>query len=559
MSSTPGNSVFEQLTSMPKTLISQNPPVDPALLALKPRQVLLANSSTMRKPCSDKASSGALTADQKVLLLEAVAHFLDRNGFSKALKKFRSEAQVKKDGLKGSAFDLEEIYSKYLEVWNHSNTKVKFQNEQQIKNDDIVKRDGERASTVALENGRKKNGKSSEGDKCDVVSQSKTTVPHPKNSKEKLTNGAALESNVRTKKRKEGKKISDSLVQGTRSLVEEPGKKRKEKKKKKSNSDSGSFINYVEHYQLESLPVAIEEKTNEMILSEGQCVGDDTEKTLKHKKKKKDKPISDSLDNAKQGGLDGKQGVVSTTFKDAECSRDPQVNNSGSTLEVSSAKSKSKKKKVDGSVSESLLSADSKDIEIRDANGKNEKKKKCKTPDEDAANNIREVPKKRKRFSSEENDFQPVDKKAAEEQKLRKVEGLEESERSEQEAMVNASLGSDKSAEKAFGNLEKNGKEPAFQKTKKQRNGSVEPKTGNAFQRVKSDEVVFTDERLKDNSYWAKDGAESGYGAKAQEILGQVRGRDFRHEKTKKKRGTYRGGQIDLQSHSIRFNYSDDE
>ncbi|XP_035549549.1 lisH domain-containing protein C1711.05-like isoform X2 [Juglans regia] len=514
MSSTPGNSVFEQLTSMPKTLISQNPPVDPALLALKPRQVLLANSSTMRKPCSDKASSGALTADQKVLLLEAVAHFLDRNGFSKALKKFRSEAQVKKDGLKGSAFDLEEIYSKYLEVWNHSNTKVKFQNEQQIKNDDIVKRDGERASTVALENGRKKNGKSSEGDKCDVVSQSKTTVPHPKNSKEKLTNGAALESNVRTKKRKEGKKISDSLVQGTRSLVEEP---------------------------------------------EGQCVGDDTEKTLKHKKKKKDKPISDSLDNAKQGGLDGKQGVVSTTFKDAECSRDPQVNNSGSTLEVSSAKSKSKKKKVDGSVSESLLSADSKDIEIRDANGKNEKKKKCKTPDEDAANNIREVPKKRKRFSSEENDFQPVDKKAAEEQKLRKVEGLEESERSEQEAMVNASLGSDKSAEKAFGNLEKNGKEPAFQKTKKQRNGSVEPKTGNAFQRVKSDEVVFTDERLKDNSYWAKDGAESGYGAKAQEILGQVRGRDFRHEKTKKKRGTYRGGQIDLQSHSIRFNYSDDE
>ncbi|KAG7966069.1 hypothetical protein I3843_08G031500 [Carya illinoinensis] len=85
------------------------------------------------------------------------------------------------------------------------------------------------------------------------------------------------------------------------------------------------------------------------------------------------------------------------------------------------------------------------------------------------------------------------------------------------------------------------------------------PKTANAFQRVKSDEVVFTDERLKDNSYWAKGGAESGYGAKAQEILGQVRGRDFRHEKTKKKRGTYRGGQIDLQSHSIRFNYSDDE
>ncbi|KAK1282511.1 hypothetical protein QJS10_CPB22g00161 [Acorus calamus] len=88
---------------------------------------------------------------------------------------------------------------------------------------------------------------------------------------------------------------------------------------------------------------------------------------------------------------------------------------------------------------------------------------------------------------------------------------------------------------------------------------SAEPKTVNPFQRVKVDEVKFSDERLQNNSYWAKGGADGGYGAKAQEILGQVKGRDFRHEKTKKKRGTYRGGIIDLQSHSIKFNYSDDD
>jgi hypothetical protein len=35
--------------------------------------------------------------------------------------------------------------------------------------------------------------------------------------------------------------------------------------------------------------------------------------------------------------------------------------------------------------------------------------------------------------------------------------------------------------------------------------------------------------------------------------------RGFRHEKTKKKRGTYRGGQIDLGTHSIKFENSDDE
>lgn len=35
--------------------------------------------------------------------------------------------------------------------------------------------------------------------------------------------------------------------------------------------------------------------------------------------------------------------------------------------------------------------------------------------------------------------------------------------------------------------------------------------------------------------------------------------RNFRHEKTKKKRGSYKGGVIDHQSHSIKFANSDDE
>lgn len=51
----------------------------------------------------------------------------------------------------------------------------------------------------------------------------------------------------------------------------------------------------------------------------------------------------------------------------------------------------------------------------------------------------------------------------------------------------------------------------------------------------------------------------SGWGYKAQQVLGQVRGKDFRHEKTKKKRGSYRGGQIDPHAtFSFKFD-SDDE
>jgi len=40
----------------------------------------------------------------------------------------------------------------------------------------------------------------------------------------------------------------------------------------------------------------------------------------------------------------------------------------------------------------------------------------------------------------------------------------------------------------------------------------------------------------------------------------QTKGKGFRHEKTKKKRGTYKGGLIDdKQVNSYKFSYSDDE
>jgi hypothetical protein len=75
---------------MLKTLSSEHQAIDPILLSLKPRQVvLLSNLNTMKKPSTDHKDK-----DKKPLLLQAVAHFLDCNGFSKTLKKFRSEAQL---------------------------------------------------------------------------------------------------------------------------------------------------------------------------------------------------------------------------------------------------------------------------------------------------------------------------------------------------------------------------------------------------------------------------------------------------------------------------------
>ena len=73
------------------------------------------------------------------------------------------------------------------------------------------------------------------------------------------------------------------------------------------------------------------------------------------------------------------------------------------------------------------------------------------------------------------------------------------------------------------------------------------------FKRV--DEEKFHGQRLPDNSFHSKKGFDA-WGERAAQDLGRVKGKDFRHEKTKKKRGSYRGGKIDISpsGNSIKFN-----
>jgi len=86
-------------------------------------------------------------------------------------------------------------------------------------------------------------------------------------------------------------------------------------------------------------------------------------------------------------------------------------------------------------------------------------------------------------------------------------------------------------------------------------NGTKEKKQNVPFKRVREDEVEFIDPRLANNSYRAKGGDQ--WGEKASEDLIKTRGKGFRHAKTKKKKGTYRGGPIDMGVNSIKFNYDD--
>jgi len=91
------------------------------------------------------------------------------------------------------------------------------------------------------------------------------------------------------------------------------------------------------------------------------------------------------------------------------------------------------------------------------------------------------------------------------------------------------------------------------QKKDKQAKGKTSP-----FQRVKADDVNFLDPRLTNNTFESKKGDD--WGRKANEDLKIVRGKDFRHAKTKKKKGTYKGGFIGINVvSSVKFQYSDDE
>jgi hypothetical protein len=76
--------------------------------------------------------------------------------------------------------------------------------------------------------------------------------------------------------------------------------------------------------------------------------------------------------------------------------------------------------------------------------------------------------------------------------------------------------------------------------------GKRSPGSGTPFRRVDESKWSSLNDHnlLKDNSYKATFG-EDGWGHRASEKLMTVRGKDFRHEKTKKKRGGYRGGAID--------------
>ncbi|KAJ2079045.1 jun-like transcription factor [Coemansia sp. RSA 988] len=85
------------------------------------------------------------------------------------------------------------------------------------------------------------------------------------------------------------------------------------------------------------------------------------------------------------------------------------------------------------------------------------------------------------------------------------------------------------------------------------RRGKANKAPATPFCRIRPEDVVYADERLKDNTYISKGETTGDFGYKAHKDLIVTRGKAFTKEKNKKKRGSYSGGRITMTSHSIKF------
>jgi len=205
-------------------------------------------------------------------------------------------------------------------------------------------------------------------------------------------------------------------------------------------------------------------------------------------------------------------------------------------------KKATKTKKKDGKKSSK---ADSKDKAKSVKKQKQEEKKKAKEEKRKAKEEKKKLKKQKKALKE--------GKKAKKDKKTKKEAAVEESSKIEDDSDVadnNANIsGGDEN------HMNDGEQSPAQQNIED--NSRQGNQIQNRFQRINIEKELaeIKDERLKDNTYRGTFGND-GWGAKASEILLKVRGKGFRHEKTKKKRGGYRGGLIDDTAvRSIKFNY----
>ncbi|WOL08948.1 nucleolar and coiled-body phosphoprotein 1 [Canna indica] len=521
------------------------------------------------------------------VLLRSIAAFLDSNGFSKTLSMLQSEAELESGCWKSSTVDLEDLFCKFLDSSNgNAEGIVDWLSNQDLQK--VILSEGKLMNHASEKTEKKKRKRYDQVDDIETETN-KTSVE--KGFAEGIINmeklaGAVLHKPSQKVVGSESEGLcSDNANLSANQLVESHESCKEKKKKNKvmpkvqdtivDPNDSGKLKEMVEakgeelvsltNNSIESSKKQKGEKKKAKMVKETELESDNTSKKLNDTKLvdaegHADAAAKSSLDdNDSQNKVKKKKKQKSTSDVTSNLSSDQAGEKSSDLTKICDTNQEVAHDFVEQSVPQS----DDSNIKVTK---KSSKKRKVSDSGEKADNEIATKKSKVKSEDAENNketgNLAKLDKGTIESHTpvitKKKINGGQESAKNADKQQELST----KTKENGNASNSKNevlGTKLEISSIGKKEKQSAEPKSVNPFQRVKIDDVKFADDRLKNNSYWAKDGADIGYGAKAQEVLGQVRGRDFRHEKTKKKRGSYRGGQIDLESHSIKFNYSDEE
>ncbi|CAL4905102.1 unnamed protein product [Urochloa decumbens] len=492
-------------------------------------------SKSKNKEAAKETAAAAVPAPgPRAAVVASVAAFLEAGGFPRTLAALQSEADLEAGAWRSSQVNLEELVAKFLESSNPTPAAVTVESVEQEKTTDSVAEDA----------GKKKKKEKKTGAEAGE-SENKASEPSAQEKPSENAGGEAKEKKQKKKKKHDSSAVNadgDEVTETVKNDDQKPDGKKKKSKKQEKDDDVEARLEKAELAITSKFEAAgkLNKDGEKPIEEEPKVQDDDADKNngaVEKKKKKK------SIEAAEKLNKDGEKSIE----EEPKVPDDDADKNNG-------AVEKKKKKKKDKSAAETSVKTDAGALEtVKDDNEKKAKKKRKKSNlEENVEVEGKEVagkdsaPKPEDESKSgmeiEEGDNGKPSNENAVAGKKRKLEEVEASNppvTAKEDNTANQSL--------TNGFVEDKTQDSNIKPSKRQKHSS------------ELEEVKFADERLQDNSYWAKGGAETGYGAKAQEVLGQVRGRGFRHEKTKKKRGSYRGGQIDLQTHSIKFDNSDDE
>lgn len=488
-------------------------------------------------------------------LIKIVAKYLSKRGLSKTLSSFISETQCE-NSWKLQTADLEDIFNQYLnhERENSMKFKVKDRNMEQG-SDPLSKHHVNQNSSVKFQE-QEIQGKNGSTKSEKVVNSASGTLPESGDLEQGIgRSDTSDDSSDAQDKSMQGQK--KKTHKGTGKKID-PNTKKRTKEKESGVPTSVNRENGSSNKDIVKPTTPLKESENILEVEESlqESLEGPKGKKTKKKKKKKNSEDKDSVDNDEQKTSADRENKSSTkgnanpskASQKSENILDVDESLQGS-LEVPKEKRRKKKNPED---------KDSEDNDKQDSAEKTKKEKKAlkkKLQSSGSHETNEDTSKNSLKDSTEDVDKSLVDTKSSRKSQAKEVDELEPGK--SVNGLTDAYGYQNGSTPGQKGVIEVDGEEQNISSNSNQK--SDVPTASKAFQRVKVQEVEFADPRLQNNSYWAKDGAEMGYGAKAQEVLGQVRGKDFRHEKTKKKRGSYKGGLIDLQAHSIKFSYSDED